>query len=173
VCVCLCVCFWIHFTLQNHKNNVLQAYDVVSVGCFCCFCSFRRYHVYFVFISLVAFICLHVMNPYLFLLIISCVSCVLQICLITERSSEKPRGYAFIEYEHERDMHCEYMIFLKTNLFSPDLSLLYVEKKFVSASKYTLACVWGVQLWTVFGGKRDRSKFKLRQDTSSNCDMTG
>lgn len=21
----------------------------------------------------------------------------------------KPRGYAFIEYEHERDMHCEYL----------------------------------------------------------------
>ncbi|GFN87306.1 hypothetical protein PoB_001381200 [Plakobranchus ocellatus] len=28
-----------------------------------------------------------------------------KICLINDRNTGKPRGYAFIEYEHERDMH--------------------------------------------------------------------
>ena len=27
--------------------------------------------------------------------------------MIFNKDSNKPRGYAFIEYEHERDMHCE------------------------------------------------------------------
>ncbi|CAL1545951.1 unnamed protein product [Lymnaea stagnalis] len=31
-----------------------------------------------------------------------------KICLINDRNSGKPRGYAFIEYEHERDMHSAY-----------------------------------------------------------------
>ncbi|XP_012940085.1 U1 small nuclear ribonucleoprotein 70 kDa, partial [Aplysia californica] len=31
-----------------------------------------------------------------------------KICMINDRNSGKPRGYAFIEYEHERDMHSEY-----------------------------------------------------------------
>ena len=28
--------------------------------------------------------------------------------MVYSKRSGKPRGYAFIEYEHERDMHCEY-----------------------------------------------------------------
>ena len=35
-------------------------------------------------------------------------TCVFQIKLISDKNSAKPRGYAFIEYEHERDMHCKY-----------------------------------------------------------------
>ena len=31
-------------------------------------------------------------------------------------SSGKPRGYAFIEFERERDMHSEYCVFLSLNL---------------------------------------------------------
>lgn len=27
--------------------------------------------------------------------------------MIYNKENGKPRGYAFIEYEHERDMHCE------------------------------------------------------------------
>lgn len=29
--------------------------------------------------------------------------------MVYSKRSGKPRGYAFIEYEHERDMHCEYL----------------------------------------------------------------
>lgn len=32
-----------------------------------------------------------------------------QIHMVYSKRSGKPRGYAFIEYEHERDMHCEYL----------------------------------------------------------------
>lgn len=31
-----------------------------------------------------------------------------QIYIVYSKRTGKPRGYAFIEYEHERDMHCEY-----------------------------------------------------------------
>ncbi|BFZ16082.1 hypothetical protein BsWGS_19120 [Bradybaena similaris] len=31
-----------------------------------------------------------------------------KICVINDRNTGKPRGYAFIEYEHERDMHSAY-----------------------------------------------------------------
>lgn len=31
-----------------------------------------------------------------------------QIKMATDRISGKPKGYCFIEYEHERDMHCKY-----------------------------------------------------------------
>lgn len=31
-----------------------------------------------------------------------------KICLINDRNTGKPRGYGFIEYEHERDMHTAY-----------------------------------------------------------------
>lgn len=31
-----------------------------------------------------------------------------QIVMIHNTVNGKPRGYAFVEYEHERDMHCEY-----------------------------------------------------------------
>lgn len=34
----------------------------------------------------------------------------LQIRLIHQIESGKPRGYAFIEYEQERDMHCKYTL---------------------------------------------------------------
>lgn len=33
--------------------------------------------------------------------------CVFQISLVSDKTSGKPRGYAFIEFEHERDMHCK------------------------------------------------------------------
>lgn len=29
--------------------------------------------------------------------------------MINDTDSAKPRGYAFIEYEHERDMHSKYL----------------------------------------------------------------
>ena len=32
----------------------------------------------------------------------------LQIRLVHNIRSGKPRGFAFVEYEHERDMHCKY-----------------------------------------------------------------
>ncbi|KOB78594.1 U1 small nuclear ribonucleoprotein [Operophtera brumata] len=32
-----------------------------------------------------------------------------KIQMVFNKESDKPRGYAFIEYEHERDMHCEYI----------------------------------------------------------------
>ncbi|KAG8260119.1 U1 small nuclear ribonucleoprotein 70 kDa [Homalodisca vitripennis] len=31
-----------------------------------------------------------------------------KIVMIHNTVNGKPRGYAFVEYEHERDMHCEY-----------------------------------------------------------------
>ena len=31
-----------------------------------------------------------------------------RIRMVNDANSGKPRGYAFIEYEHERDMHCKY-----------------------------------------------------------------
>lgn len=34
-----------------------------------------------------------------------------QIYIVYNKRTGKPRGYAFIEYEHERDMHCEYYYF--------------------------------------------------------------
>lgn len=30
-----------------------------------------------------------------------------KIYIVYNKKTGKPRGYAFIEYEHERDMHCE------------------------------------------------------------------
>ncbi|XP_021563288.1 U1 small nuclear ribonucleoprotein 70 kDa isoform X2 [Carlito syrichta] len=33
-----------------------------------------------------------------------------RIHMVYSKRSGKPRGYAFIEYEHERDMHCEYLL---------------------------------------------------------------
>lgn len=32
-----------------------------------------------------------------------------KIHMVYDKENGKPRGYAFIEYEHERDMHCEYI----------------------------------------------------------------
>lgn len=34
--------------------------------------------------------------------------------MVHNTENGKPRGYAFIEYEHERDMHCEYKLINKT-----------------------------------------------------------
>lgn len=28
--------------------------------------------------------------------------------MVTDPEKDKPRGYCFIEFEHERDMHCKY-----------------------------------------------------------------
>ena len=32
-----------------------------------------------------------------------------QIKMITDQKTGKPRGYCFIEFEHEKDMHCKYL----------------------------------------------------------------
>lgn len=32
-----------------------------------------------------------------------------KIIMVHKTEDGKPRGYAFIEYEHERDMHCKYI----------------------------------------------------------------
>lgn len=42
------------------------------------------------------------------LVIVSHSFCIFQIYIVYNKRTAKPRGYAFIEYEHERDMHCEY-----------------------------------------------------------------
>lgn len=36
-----------------------------------------------------------------------------QIKLVHDKETGKPRGYCFIEYEHERDMHCKFLFFKK------------------------------------------------------------
>ncbi len=33
-----------------------------------------------------------------------------QIKMVHDKETGKPKGYCFIEYEHERDMHCKYLI---------------------------------------------------------------
>lgn len=33
-----------------------------------------------------------------------------KIVVVHNVDTSKPRGYAFIEYDHERDMHCKYKI---------------------------------------------------------------
>jgi RNA recognition motif-containing protein len=33
-----------------------------------------------------------------------------QVCLVHDKDSRKPRGYAFIEYQHTRDMKSMYML---------------------------------------------------------------
>ena len=30
--------------------------------------------------------------------------------MVTNTKDGKPRGYAFVEYEHEKDMHCKYPV---------------------------------------------------------------
>lgn len=64
-------------------------------------------------------------------------SCLFQIYIVYNKRTGKPRGYAFIEYEHERDMHCEYQctalssnvsiydhVFMMAALFDIQLNLL-------------------------------------------------
>jgi len=38
---------------------------------------------------------------------LQCVSCD-QVHMVVNRQSTKPRGYAFVEFDHERDMHGEF-----------------------------------------------------------------
>lgn len=45
--------------------------------------------------------------------------------MVYNKRSGKPRGYAFIEYEHERDMHCKYSVFLGITLYL----LVYLYRK--------------------------------------------
>lgn len=48
-------------------------------------------------------------------------ACFFQIYIVYNKRTGKPRGYAFIEYEHERDMHCEYQSrALSSNLMKSD-----------------------------------------------------
>ncbi|XP_013149014.1 PREDICTED: U1 small nuclear ribonucleoprotein 70 kDa-like [Papilio polytes] len=42
-----------------------------------------------------------------------------RISMVYSKENGKPRGYAFIEYEHERDMHCEYTHHHTTTLTTP------------------------------------------------------
>jgi len=63
--------------------------------------------------------------------------------LVQDSNTGKPRGYAFIEYEHERDMHCKYLKrgFIGRVHFLPHLTgwlydfkyhfSLYVKKGFI------------------------------------------
>lgn len=37
------------------------------------------------------------------------ISFIFQIVVSHNTINGKPRGYAFIEYEHERDMHCKFI----------------------------------------------------------------
>ena len=50
--------------------------------------------------------------------------CLFQIYIVYNKRTGKPRGYAFIEYEHERDMHCEYQRALNQNLLLDDHMLM-------------------------------------------------
>ena len=38
--------------------------------------------------------------------------------VINDKISEKPRGYCFIEFEQEKDMHCKYETFLIFGIFT-------------------------------------------------------
>lgn len=51
-----------------------------------------------------------------------------KILVIQNAETGKPRGYAFIEYEHERDMHCEYK-FCNVTFSGPIFSLRSVDLK--------------------------------------------
>ena len=45
--------------------------------------------------------------------------------MVTDTKTAKPRGYAFIEYEHERDMRCKYMCILYDLLYSFNNTIAY------------------------------------------------
>lgn len=47
-------------------------------------------------------VCQYILSLYL---VLSLYPFSFQISLLFDNVSQKPRGYAFIEYEHERDMH--------------------------------------------------------------------
>ena len=47
-----------------------------------------------------------------------------QIKMITDQKTGKPRGYCFIEFEHERDMHCKYLM----SFYSRDILLNLPER---------------------------------------------
>lgn len=56
-----------------------------------------------------------------------------QIYIVYSKRTGKPRGYAFIEYEHERDMHCEY------HLCSPDPVHFCTDSIDIGQSSWTIA----------------------------------
>ena len=37
--------------------------------------------------------------------------------MVMSTKDTKPRGYAFIEYEHEKDMHCKYPDLIRAVLY--------------------------------------------------------
>lgn len=62
-----------------------------------------------------------------------------QIKMVHDKETGKPRGYCFIEYEHERDMHCKYLAGnSKRPLFSIFLSFLCGRKFAFMVPRQTL-----------------------------------
>ena len=54
-----------------------------------------------------------------------------QIKMITDQKTGKPRGYCFIEFEQEKDMHCKYffqhlMLLLFTEVLKTSSGELYI-----------------------------------------------
>ena len=47
--------------------------------------------------------------------------------MVHDKNSSKPKGYCFIEFEHERDMHCKYiMLFLfQRDMLNPSHKKLF------------------------------------------------
>ena len=62
--------------------------------------------------------------------------------------NDKPRGYAFIEYEHERDMHCKYHVwFLFLDIFytfvsSMSLGLKFEIYTFMRVVIFNIVAIW-------------------------------
>lgn len=54
----------------------------------------------------------------------------LQIVLIHNTINGKPRGYAFIEYEHERDMHCKLLFIFYLFSFQRHILNFLLKSKF-------------------------------------------
>ena len=55
--------------------------------------------------------------------------------MVMSTKDTKPRGYAFIEYEHEKDMHCKYPDLIRAVLYMVYYQIL---KVIVSKSKVVL-----------------------------------
>ena len=47
--------------------------------------------------------------------------------MVHDKESNKPKGYCFIEFEHERDMHCKYLM----SFYSRDILLNLLRKKYL------------------------------------------
>ena len=60
-----------------------------------------------------------------------------QIKLVHDKETGKPRGYCFIEFEHERDMHCKYIV---GNLKRPLLFL--VQRQLLCINTTSLTRRW-------------------------------